>query len=279
MTTTQQQLRTMFTLQVAAMAVPPAPDLATLAYASQHGWHDAGARPGTDRRWLMGAAAVALVGLGGVALAQRRTPEPAGTGTRPADGAPVDASYALAPTTTLDIMTGSTSTLPAWCGDVTGTLVVASSVERVITIANSEQFLTFSVHQATTCEMLDPAQFTFRATTDDPSIAHVVTGDDLPMATTTVATPAPTTTAVLAVPPVTQAGDQPAEGIVLGWWIPGIVHIVLLTPGTTVLRVTVTDLAGTRVGEVAVPIEVLPEGPLMATTTIPATTITTIELP
>lgn len=129
------------------------------------------------------------------------------------------------------------------------------------------------------CTPIDPTPYTFTAVVDDPSIATSLLAG--PSAATTIPSEMTTVPGVPPAPTTTILDDSTASQYDPATGMPepfGRFDLVLLQPGSTTVRVTVTDASGAVIGSVAIPITVLGP-PAAATTTIPASAQTTQPQP
>lgn len=342
MNTLDDDLSALFRQQADAMHVPAPPIDQPLAQVAPLG-------SGRERRWLLPAAAVVLVAVGGVALAQRTTPvTPAAAPATGADtsgatfafqtpsvrmtadrievlvgdqvivptdavvkGDPATSEFTTLQISWMDAAVGAqmiylsfTSDGTSWwvseitTTDATGALVVSPPDQRWftsplgtawtgdldlpnlrITNLTIEAFLSpvvcddpsvpiavvsayptiegaagggfggrVDLIDTATCTVIDPTPYVFTTLVDDPSIAVV---------TSTEFSPPPPTM------PMYDTATVPPESF-------GRFSLEFLRPGSTTVRVTVTDAAGSVIGSVAVPLTVLPQNPAPTTTILTA---------
>ena len=165
---------------------------------------------------------------------------------------------------------------PAACDDPSAPIAVVSAYPAIGGAAGGGFGGRIDLIDTATCTAIDPTSYVFTTVVDDPSIAAVTSSEPLPPPTTMpmevqttlpgVAV-APTTTVIVDARTGAEYDDSttPPESF-------GRFSLEFLRPGTTTVRVTVTDATGTLIGSVAIPLTVLPQD-TAPTTTISATTI------
>ncbi len=158
---------------------------------------------------------------------------------------------------------------PAACVDPTSPIAVVSPYVTVDGWAGGGFGGRIDLIDTATCTAIDPTAYLFTTVVDDPSIAVVTSSEPWPSPTTIVSEmttvpgvpPAPTTTVI------DPAGSYEVDPGTAAPEPFGRFTLELLRPGSTTVRVTVTDAAGTLIGTVALPVTV------RAGTTGPTTTI------
>ena len=155
---------------------------------------------------------------------------------------------------------------PAPCDRPTSPIAVVSAYPTIEGSPGDGFAGRIDLIDTSTCTPIDPTPYTFTAVVDDPSIVTSLSaGPSIPSDMTTVpgVPPAPTTT-VLDDSTAAQYDPETAAPEPFGRF-----DLILVQPGSTTVRVTVTDAGGAVIGSVAIPITVLGP-PAAATTTIPA---------
>lgn len=162
--------------------------------------------------------------------------------------------------------------LPVACDDPLVPIAVVSAYPTIEGVAGGGFGGRIDLIDTATCTAIDPTPYLFTTAVDDPSVAVVTSSQPFPPPTT-MPMEVQTTLPGVAVAPTTtiivdaRTGEQydtatvPPEPF-------GRFSLEFLAPGTTTVRVTVTDASGTVIGSVAIPLTVLDES------TAPTTTIT-----
>ncbi|MEX0846288.1 MAG: hypothetical protein WD023_00780 [Ilumatobacteraceae bacterium] len=170
---------------------------------------------------------------------------------------------------------------PAPCDRPTSPIAVVSAYPTIEGSPGDGFAGRIDLIDTSTCTPIDPTPYTFTAVVDDPSIvtslsAGPVAATTIPSEMTTVpgVPPAPTTT-ILADSTGPQYDYDPQTPAPEPF---GKFDLILLQPGSTTVRITVTDAGGAVIGSVAIPITVLGP-PAAATTTIPASAQATVPQP
>lgn len=164
---------------------------------------------------------------------------------------------------------------PAPCDTPTSPIAVVSAYPTIEGSPGDGFAGRIDLIDTSTCTPIDPTPYTFTAVVDDPSIVTSLSaGPSIASEMTTVpgVPPAPTTT-VLDDSAAAQYDPETGAPVPFGRF-----DLILVQPGSTTVRVTVTDASGAVIGTVAIPITVLGP-PAAATTTIPASAQTTVPLP
>lgn len=166
---------------------------------------------------------------------------------------------------------------PAPCDTPTSPIAVVSAYPTIEGSPGDGFAGRIDLIDTSTCTPIDPTPYTFTAVVDDPSIVTSLSaGPSIPSEMTTVpgVPPAPTTTIL---DDSTAAQYDPATGMPEPFGRFDL-DLILVQPGSTTVRVTVTDASGAVIGSVAIPITVLGP-PAAATTTISASAQTTQPQP
>jgi hypothetical protein len=131
---------------------------------------------------------------------------------------------------------------PAACDNPTSAIAVVAAYPTIEGIAADGNGFAGRIDliDTTTCTPIDPALYTFTATSADPTVAEVVVNDQSPVSPTTVVGDATTAT-------------QPSDPEMFGRF-----DLVFRSAGETTIQVTVTDSAGTTIGSVTTPVVVRP---------------------
>lgn len=160
---------------------------------------------------------------------------------------------------------------PAACDDPTSRVAVVSAYPTIVGAVGGGFGGRIDLIDTATCTLIDATPYVFTTVVDDTSIAVVTSSQPLPPPTTVPSEmttvpgmpPAPTTTIIAPVGTYQVDPDTPTTPF-------GRFSLEFLRPGTTTVRVTVTDSSGTVIGSVAIPVTVTVESELM---TGPTTTI------
>lgn len=141
---------------------------------------------------------------------------------------------------------------PASCDNPTSPIAVVAAYPSIEGIA--AEGLGFSgridLIDTATCTPIDATPYAFTAVVDDPTVAEVIEQDQLFGVTTTVG----------------GGSSGPSEGTVLSQFF-GRFGLAFRSPGETIVRVTVTDSAGTVIGTTTTPVIVrTPDDPMVGAT-------------